>query len=188
MTKKYVEIMYRAIPEVSKLCSMQSRSRQYKLHLEALNRIRAKSAQPSNAVNRHAKTQSALKAKARREELAKINYENQKMKNAIVYRPSYINRADFKAHELDHEHQVARMTGQIYSYGFDESKKKRSYHSSLNATLEPLPNDELTSKPKPTKTVESVSEKEELHVSDDEKKVPEQDKEPFEMTTPEPEN
>lgn len=145
--------MFRAIPEVSRICSMQERSLKYKQHLDALNRIRAKPSdlgpKPLNRT-RARSYNDTLRGKARREELARINYENQKMKHAIVYRPSSINRADFKAHELDHEYQVQRLTGNAYSYGFQPTKHKR-YHSSLNQTLEPMPSE---TKPKDTPTEE----------------------------------
>ena len=125
--------MYRAIPEVSRICSMQERSRQYKLHLEALQKIKKQNPRQralSAQSNPYHKT--SLRGGSKREEQKRITYENQKMYNAILYRPSYINHYDFIAHERDHEHQVARMT-QMRSgtYGFEDlsktKKKQRSY-------------------------------------------------------------
>lgn len=150
--------MFRAIPEVSRICSMQERSRQYKLHLEALQKIKNQ-----NAIKRAASAQAnlmkkplrpvSLHGKAQREEQQRITYENEKMYHAIVYRTSYINRADFLEHERDHEHQVWRMTHKgIGSYGFSDpnaKKKRQDDFKSKSSTLHSAAPEEETASQKP---------------------------------------
>ena len=134
--------MYRAIPEVSRICSMQDRSRKYKIHLDTLNKIKKSAnrtlyALPGLRGDLQFKPR-VMRGRAQREKHERINQENKKMVNAIVYRQASINRADLKEHERDHEHQVARMTKRNHPYGFDGASKKQKYHSSFNEKLEPM--------------------------------------------------
>lgn len=159
--------MFRAIPEVSRICSMQERSRQYKLHLEALQKIKNQ-----NAIKRAASAQNkllnkplrpvSLHGKAQREEQQRITYENEKMYHAIVYRTSYINRADFFEHERDHEHQVWRMTHNgVGSYGFSDpnAKKKRQDDYKFSKT-EPQTTKDSPSTKSPQKSKEDENKEE----------------------------
>ena len=126
--------MYRAIPEVSRICSMQERTRQYKLHLEALQKIKKQSPQ-KRALSAQANLglkplrKGTLRGSSKREEQKRITHENQKMYNAILYRPSYINHYDFITHQKDHEYQMARMAQHRGgTYGFEDLTKTKKRH------------------------------------------------------------
>ncbi|OHT06711.1 hypothetical protein TRFO_25172 [Tritrichomonas foetus] len=115
--------MYRAIPEVNRICAMADRSRRYRLHQEALLKLKAK---PGNA---NPKAKSALqqtkvvrpyslRGKAQKEEQERITYENKKIMKAICNLDPTINRAEFYEHEIDHKHQVSRMSN-VNKCGFE---------------------------------------------------------------------
>ncbi|KAK8894972.1 hypothetical protein M9Y10_023414 [Tritrichomonas musculus] len=135
--------MYRAIPEVNRICAMAERGRSYKLHQQALARIKNRPATfkqsdsmnncgaiPSYAgstTNGDAKSNctrsTSLLSKAQKEKQLQIYNENQKILKAIEYQSPTICRADFFEHELDHERQVSRMTGKPEIYGFPVTKE-----------------------------------------------------------------
>lgn len=136
--------MYRAIPEVNRICSMADRARKYKQHQEALSKIKNRPKPRSNSVMDKPMRPYSLHGKAQKEELMRINVENKKMYNAILYRSSIINRADFKEHEMDHQHQVSRMTQHPENYGYVPNENKKKETSSKASELPEI--DEITTK------------------------------------------
>lgn len=138
--------MYRAIPEVNRICAMADRGRSYRLHQQALARIKNRPATFKNSdgisnngsipsyagssANDDGKStysrSTALLSKAQKEKQLQIYNENQKILKAIEYQSPTICRADLYEHELDHQRQVSRMTGKTEIYGFPVSKDKNS--------------------------------------------------------------
>ncbi|OHT04307.1 hypothetical protein TRFO_28183 [Tritrichomonas foetus] len=136
--------MYRAIPEINRICAMQDRDRRYRLHKEALKKIRQTST-PRNQSPAKSKSslertnsQKSLCKKVSRDESLKIAYENQKMMNTINKLEPTINRNELFEHELNHKKQVARLTQNDYSYGFvnkpSTPNKRVKAQSKLSAT------------------------------------------------------
>jgi len=101
--------MHRAIPEVNKICTMAERTRQYKLHLEALAKIKTKKAEVVNQPSSELPKRVSLRERSFKVESEKIAYENNKMFKAMIYQAPTLSRADFIAHEIEHKHQVNRM-------------------------------------------------------------------------------
>ena len=121
---------------------MADRGRSYRLHQEALARIKNR---PSSYKNSGARSNMgaipsyagssanddgnsnyarsiSLLSKAQKEKQIQIYNENQKILRAIEYQSPTICRADFYEHELDHQRQVSRMTGKQEIYGFPSAK------------------------------------------------------------------
>ena len=129
--------MYRAIPEINRICAIQDRNRRYRIHQETLKKI--SNTPPSNQViskypNQRSHSPSSLARRCPREELYRINQENQKMKNAIANQSSAFNRKDLSELEKDHKRQVARLLQSDYSYGFNNNINKKRAQSKLSAT------------------------------------------------------
>ena len=129
--------MYRAIPEINRICAMQDRSRRYKMHQETLKKIRNTSpSHLSMSNNQHQRSNSpkSYLRKGTHEEAYRINHENQKMKNAIANQSSALNRKDFNELDIDHKKQVARLLQSDYSYGFNNNIHKKRAQSKLSST------------------------------------------------------
>lgn len=121
--------MYRAIPEINRICAMQDRNRQYRMHQENLKKIRNTS--PSHQNVPRSSSPKSFSRKGSREETYRINQENQKMKNAIANQSSMLNRKEFNKLDMEHKKQVARLLQSDYSYGFNNSIHKRRTQSKL---------------------------------------------------------
>ena len=124
--------MYRAIPEVNRICSMAERGRQYRLHQEALARIRNRSLSANNARQYGldkpkgvCPRQASILSKAQKDKQHRIYTENQRILKAIEYQSPTICLADFIEHEQEHERQVSRLTGHQEMYGFPISNSKK---------------------------------------------------------------
>lgn len=135
--------MYKSIPEVNRLCAISDRARQYRLHKEALKRIEAGSYGQngpkkcrSNLAEHPLKR--TLHGKAQKQEQERINYENKKILNAMEKREPTINLADFQELQIEHERQVARLTGKPAIYGFPTQSKSKP--RSKLPSIKPSPN------------------------------------------------
>lgn len=127
---------------------MNDRARQFRLHKEALERIK-KSKSRANTQKTKGMDRKTLHGKYQKEEQDRITRENAKMVRAIKYCSPVIDRVEFYEHELDHEHQVQRMTSKPINYGYEIEQRKRPHK-----TFEDVDNEQETTSPakKPTKT------------------------------------
>lgn len=112
--------MFRAIPEVNRICAMADRGRRYRLHKEALAKIKSPQKRSQSACQNV--PMKPLGGKARREEQERITQENKKMLKAIINMSPTVNRAEMKEFELDHQQQVARKV-HVNQYGFVPDKR-----------------------------------------------------------------
>lgn len=128
-------LMYRAIPEANRICAMADRGRRYRLHQEALQKIKNKPNKNRSKSQMNGKPQRpySLKGKVQKEEKERINHENQKMVKAIIEQEPTISRSDFIEQEMDHQHQVARMSQ------FDKANKHDKSQSKVTTTKNGLP-------------------------------------------------
>lgn len=129
--------MYRAIPEINRICAIQDRNRRYRIHQETLKKIQ--NTTPTHQViskfpNQRSHSPSSFARRCSREELYRINQENQKLKNAIANQSSAFNRKELSELDMDHKRQVARLLQSDYSYGFNNCASKRRAQSKLSAT------------------------------------------------------
>ena len=135
--------MYKSIPEVNRLCAISDRARQYRLHKEALKRIEAGQYQNSNRKTRSNLAAHPLKrtlhGKAQKMEQERISYENKKILDAMEKREPTINLADFQELQMEHERQVARLTGKPAIYGFPVQAKSKP--RSKLPSIKPSPNE-----------------------------------------------
>lgn len=121
--------MFRAIPEVSHICSMADRGRQYRLHQEALEKIKGRSkskiaVRSKSSICGQPLRPYSLKGKVQKEEQMRIEQENLKMKNALLKCNPTINRKELQVLDKDHQHQVKRMAGfRREVYGFPTEEK-----------------------------------------------------------------
>ena len=121
--------MFRAIPEVSHICAMADRGRQYRLHQEALAKIQGRSKSKNvprakSSICGQPLRPYSLKGKAQKEEQMRIDHENQKMKNALLQCNPTLTRKELEVLDRDHRHQVKRMAGfRREVYGFPTQEK-----------------------------------------------------------------
>lgn len=134
--------MFRAIPEVNRICAMADRGRRYRLHKEALAKIKSPVKRTQSACQ--TLPRKPLGGKARKEEQERITQENKKMLKAIITMSPTVNRAEMKEFELDHQHQVARKV-HVNQYGFVSDKRNSVGKRKKTDPLPSLP--DATDKP-----------------------------------------
>lgn len=113
--------MYRALPEINRICAIQDRNRRYKMHQQALHKInRAPNSRqsPSKPAFQKSMSQKTIESPY----LAKTpDYQHRIQKQASFHTKTKQHDSD-----INHQKQVAQLLQCDYGYQFNNWKRKQS--------------------------------------------------------------